>query len=184
MRKAAVLFQQLATWAEWGAGLTNDDLGKLIEELEQAGNSDRAFRQMEGLRTYLPAFGGAVGDAAKKTFPKDPGGPPLAFKNREEERAVCQMILKYIAEGKSEFRAKKLVRLDLAKKQPARSASCTSGKAVSKSTIDRLWARHGEILNEPSGEEFIRQLLQAMFTAPTQQGSPEELPNQRGYPKN
>src|SRR6516165_6484974 len=72
MRKAAVLFQQLATWAEWGAGLTNDDLGKLIEELEQAGNSDRAFRQMEGLRTYLPAFGGAVGDAAKKTFPKDP----------------------------------------------------------------------------------------------------------------
>jgi hypothetical protein len=145
--ESAMLLRNLAVAAEAVAKLTDQDLAKLIEGLQ---DPERTLRLMEDLNDYLPKIRVKVVEAAA-IFPQDLGGPPPIFKSREEERELCRLILKYVEQGDSEAKAKKRAKLTLA----------TRKVDASLTTINRVWARRAEILNEPTFEEFFGDLLRS-----------------------
>jgi hypothetical protein len=162
--EGAILLGNLALAAEAASKLSDQDLLKLINGLK---DPERILRLMEDLRAYLPNFGADIVEAAE-IFPKPTGGAPLIFKNREEERELCKLILRYIRNGDSERIAKKRAKIKFAKRKPK----------VSMTTINRIWKRHGEILDEPSFDEFFSQLLRSWSTR-----APEPMRNTDGGDK-
>jgi hypothetical protein len=146
--EGAVLLKNLAEAADSVAKLSDVDLTTLIAGLH---DPEKTLRLMNDLKDYLPTLGTKVVEGTRRVFPQPTGGAPPIFNNREAKRELCKLILKFIGQGDTEAQAKKRAKTTLAKQDVHASVP----------TINRIWKRRAEILNEPSFEEFFGQLLRS-----------------------
>jgi hypothetical protein len=157
--EGAILLRNLAEAAETVAKLSDQDLSTLIAGLQ---DPERTLRLMNDLKDYLPKFGTKIVEGAQMVFPQPTGGAPPIFKNRGDERDLCKLIMKFIAQGDTEAKAKRRAKTTLAKRDIE----------ASMTTINRIWKRRAEILNEPSFEEFFGQLLRSWSVKAPQEATP------------
>ena len=157
--EGAILLRNLAEAAETVAKLSDQDLSTLIAGLQ---DPERTLRLMNDLKDYLPKFGTKIVEGAQMVFPQPTGGAPPIFKNREDQRDLCKLIMKFIAQGDTEAKAKRRAKTTLAKRDIE----------ASMTTINRIWKRRAEILNEPSFEEFFGQLLRSWSVKAPQEATP------------
>jgi hypothetical protein len=152
--EGAVLLANLATWAEVVAGISEQDLVKAINQMQES-EREQALRLMTGLKEYLPTIGLAVTKAAQ-IFPHQQGGRPPSFKDRDSMVQSCKLVLKLIGKGCSEAQAK-------------RTAAKKLG--VSSQTVNRIWKQRAELTTGPTFEEFLEQLLRSWSTKSSDQST-------------
>jgi hypothetical protein len=147
LRAASILCGNIAIWSKNCADRSREDLIKLIDDTPDSA-VELKLRLLQQLRKYLPNFGTLLVGAAARMFPAQQGGAPQKLKDRDKKREACNLVLAFIARGRSEAEAKKLAAKQM---------------RVSTQTINRTWKQR-TTLTEPNIEEFLLQLFKDMTT--------------------
>lgn len=158
LQRMSIIFANLAHWSERVAAISREELIKKMEVIPPA-EQEQKFRLLLDAEVQLPNLGKALIMETARVFPRQLGGAPRVFKDRESMRNAVRLVLEFIEKGYSESEAKR---------RAARKLH------VSLQTMNRTWKRRSVLMTEPSFGEFFLQFLKQVSTSSAGEGAERE----------